>query len=117
MKDRHWVRFPKRQPLHVNKIIIISQFKKRNTLLIIFLEIILLLKKKTKYIFFKYFRYGDCWVRRAIPLAYALTSMSNPQLNTIDILVKSSHDLDQTTAVNAILALGLVGAGTNNARY
>jgi len=55
-------------------------------------------------------------VRRAVPLAIALLSISNPQMNIIDVLNKYSHDLDEEVAHNAIFSMGLVGAGTNNAR-
>lgn len=60
--------------------------------------------------------YGDPVIRRAVPLALALISASNPQLTILDTLSKYSHDSDLDVAVNAILAMGLVGAGTNNAR-
>lgn len=39
------------------------------------------------------------------------------QLAVIDVLNKYSHDLDEEVAHNAIFSMGLVGAGTNNARY
>ncbi|KAK9502033.1 hypothetical protein O3M35_012641 [Rhynocoris fuscipes] len=61
-------------------------------------------------------RYGEPAVRRAVPLAIALSSISNPQLAVIDVLNKYSHDLDEEVAHNAIFSMGLVGAGTNNAR-
>ncbi|KAK0398473.1 hypothetical protein QR680_002605 [Steinernema hermaphroditum] len=61
-------------------------------------------------------RYGEPVIRRAVPLALSLISVSNPQLNILETLSKYSHDSDAETAHNAILALGLVGAGTNNAR-
>eukprot|EP01006_Ploeotia_vitrea_P006563 TRINITY_DN13838_c0_g1_i1.p1 TRINITY_DN13838_c0_g1~~TRINITY_DN13838_c0_g1_i1.p1 ORF type:complete len:889 (-),score=131.33 TRINITY_DN13838_c0_g1_i1:230-2896(-) len=61
-------------------------------------------------------QYGDVVMRRAIPLALALVSMSNPQLIVTDTLGKLSHDADQETSMAACLALGLVGAGTSNAR-
>uniref|UniRef100_A0A915D0K5 26S proteasome non-ATPase regulatory subunit 2 n=1 Tax=Ditylenchus dipsaci TaxID=166011 RepID=A0A915D0K5_9BILA len=61
-------------------------------------------------------RYGEPVIRRAVPLALALISASNPQLNILEILSKYSHDSDADTARNAIFALGVVGAGTNNAR-
>lgn len=60
--------------------------------------------------------FGDPVIRRAVPLALALISASNPQLTILDTLSKYSHDSDLDVAVNAILAMGLVGAGTNNAR-
>ena len=55
-------------------------------------------------------------IRRAVPLALALISASNPELNILDTLSKFSHDSDPTVARNAIFAMGVVGAGTNNAR-
>uniref|UniRef100_A0A915J7H7 26S proteasome non-ATPase regulatory subunit 2 n=1 Tax=Romanomermis culicivorax TaxID=13658 RepID=A0A915J7H7_ROMCU len=61
-------------------------------------------------------RYGDVAVKRAVPLALGLISVSNPQLNIIETLSKFSHDSDPETACASIFALGLVGAGTNNAR-
>lgn len=55
-------------------------------------------------------------MRKTVPLALALCSISNPQLSVIDILNKYSHDVDNEVSCNAIFAMGLVGAGTNNAR-
>lgn len=46
----------------------------------------------------------------------ALSSLSNPEPALLDVLNKYSHDNDVDVAHNAILALGLVGAGSNNAR-
>ena len=60
--------------------------------------------------------YGDPVIRKSIPLALGLISASNPQLNILDTLSKYSHDSDLEVAQNAIFAMGLVGAGTNNAR-
>ena len=51
-----------------------------------------------------------------VPLALGLLSVSNPQLNILDTLSKFSHDADPEVAHNAIFGLGLIGAGTNNAR-
>ncbi|KAK2153920.1 hypothetical protein LSH36_281g04017 [Paralvinella palmiformis] len=61
-------------------------------------------------------RYGEPVIRRAVPLALALISASNPQLKILDTLGKFSHDNDPEVSYNSILALGIVGAGTNNAR-
>ncbi|XP_071957164.1 26S proteasome non-ATPase regulatory subunit 2-like [Antedon mediterranea] len=61
-------------------------------------------------------RYGEPVIRRAVPLALALISVSNPELQILDTLSKFSHDTDQEVAHNAIFAMGIVGAGTNNAR-
>ncbi|XP_044744488.1 26S proteasome non-ATPase regulatory subunit 2 [Coccinella septempunctata] len=61
-------------------------------------------------------RYCEPVIRRAVPLALGLISVSNPKLNILDTLSKFSHDSDAEVAHNAIFAMGLVGAGTNNAR-
>ncbi|XP_015599500.1 26S proteasome non-ATPase regulatory subunit 2 [Cephus cinctus] len=61
-------------------------------------------------------RYCEPVIRRSVPLALGLISVSNPKLNILDTLSKFSHDSDPEVAHNAIFAMGLVGAGTNNAR-
>uniref|UniRef100_A0A1Q3FXM4 26S proteasome non-ATPase regulatory subunit 2 n=1 Tax=Culex tarsalis TaxID=7177 RepID=A0A1Q3FXM4_CULTA len=61
-------------------------------------------------------RYCEPCIRRSVPLALGLISVSNPKLNILDTLSKFSHDSDAEVAHNAIFAMGLVGAGTNNAR-
>merc|ERR1719411_46552 len=61
-------------------------------------------------------RYCEPVIRRAVPLALALVSVSNPQLSILDTLSKFSHDTDPEVAHTAIFGLGLIGAGTNNAR-
>uniref|UniRef100_A0A034VZH7 26S proteasome non-ATPase regulatory subunit 2 n=2 Tax=Endopterygota TaxID=33392 RepID=A0A034VZH7_BACDO len=61
-------------------------------------------------------RYCEPCIRRAVPLALGLISASNPKLNILDTLSKFSHDSDAEVAHNAIFAMGLIGAGTNNAR-
>lgn len=60
--------------------------------------------------------YGESNIRKAVPLAMGLTSPSNPQMKVYDTLSRYSHDNDNDVALNAIFAMGLVGAGTNNAR-
>lgn len=60
--------------------------------------------------------FGDPTIRQSVPLALGLISASKPQINILETLSKYSHDSDLTVAQNAILAMGLVGAGTNNAR-
>ncbi|KAF2755325.1 26S proteasome non-ATPase-like protein regulatory subunit 2, partial [Pseudovirgaria hyperparasitica] len=60
--------------------------------------------------------YGEANIRKAVPLAMGLISPSNPQMKIYDTLSRYSHDNDNDVAVNAIFAMGLVGAGTNNAR-
>eukprot|EP01100_Stratorugosa_tubuloviscum_P001671 TRINITY_DN1378_c0_g1_i1.p1 TRINITY_DN1378_c0_g1~~TRINITY_DN1378_c0_g1_i1.p1 ORF type:complete len:865 (-),score=424.26 TRINITY_DN1378_c0_g1_i1:147-2741(-) len=61
-------------------------------------------------------QYGEAEVRRAVPLAYGLISISNPRVTVMDRLSKLTHDSDMSVARNATFALGLIGAGTNNAR-
>ncbi|KAK5625036.1 hypothetical protein RRF57_000752 [Xylaria bambusicola] len=60
--------------------------------------------------------YGESNIRRAVPLALGLISPSNPQMKVYDTLSRYSHDNDNDVAINAIFAMGLLGAGTNNAR-
>eukprot|EP00096_Caligus_rogercresseyi_P005417 TRINITY_DN2082_c0_g1_i1.p1 TRINITY_DN2082_c0_g1~~TRINITY_DN2082_c0_g1_i1.p1 ORF type:complete len:905 (-),score=365.54 TRINITY_DN2082_c0_g1_i1:248-2962(-) len=61
-------------------------------------------------------RYCEPVIRRTVPLALGLISVSNPQLIILDTLSKFSHDSDSEVAHNSIFAMGLIGAGTNNAR-
>eukprot|EP00730_Choanoeca_flexa_P015053 TRINITY_DN6813_c0_g1_i1.p1 TRINITY_DN6813_c0_g1~~TRINITY_DN6813_c0_g1_i1.p1 ORF type:complete len:889 (+),score=302.50 TRINITY_DN6813_c0_g1_i1:154-2820(+) len=61
-------------------------------------------------------QYGEPVIRRAVPVAMALLCVSNPDLSVLDILSKLSHDADPEVAYNAILAMGVLGAGTNQAR-
>ena len=60
--------------------------------------------------------YGEANIRKAVPLAMGLISPSNPQMKVYDTLSRYSHDNDTDVAINAIFAMGLLGAGTNNAR-
>lgn len=60
--------------------------------------------------------YGEPAVKRTVPIAMGLTSVSNPQIAIMEILSKLSHDSDLEVAQNAIFGLGLIGAGTNNSR-
>lgn len=60
--------------------------------------------------------YGDQAVRRSVPLAMALHHIGTPDYTVVDTLGKLTHDQDAEVSQNAILALGFVGAGTNNSR-
>lgn len=60
--------------------------------------------------------YGEPNIRRAVPLAMGLVSPSNPQMKVYDTLSRYSHDNDNDVAINAIFSMGILGAGTNNAR-
>ncbi|CAO2814489.1 unnamed protein product [Amaranthus hypochondriacus] len=61
-------------------------------------------------------QYGEQNIRRAVPLALGLLCISNPKVNVMDTLSRLSHDSDTEVAMAAIVSLGLIGAGTNNAR-
>jgi 26S proteasome regulatory subunit N1 len=60
--------------------------------------------------------YGDPIIHETVPLALGFVSASNPVLPVLDTLSKYSHDNDLAVTLNAIFAMGLVGAGMNNAR-
>ncbi|KAL3325699.1 hypothetical protein AABB24_036770 [Solanum stoloniferum] len=61
-------------------------------------------------------QYGDQNIRRAVPLALGLLCISNPKVNVMDTLSRLSRDSDIEVAMAAIISLGLISAGTNNAR-
>ncbi|KAK4577644.1 hypothetical protein RGQ29_027952 [Quercus rubra] len=61
-------------------------------------------------------QYGEQNIRRAVPLALGLLCISNPKVNVMDTLSRLSHDTDSEVAMAAVMSLGLIGAGTNNAR-
>ncbi|XP_065875691.1 26S proteasome non-ATPase regulatory subunit 2 homolog A-like [Euphorbia lathyris] len=61
-------------------------------------------------------QYGEQNIRRAVPLALGLLCISNPKVNVMDTLNRLSHDRDAEVVMAAIMSLGLIGAGTNNAR-
>ncbi|WZZ02541.1 hypothetical protein YC2023_088462 [Brassica napus] len=61
-------------------------------------------------------QYGEQNIRRAVPLALGLLCISNPKVTVMDTLSRPSHDTDSEVAMAAIISLGLIGAGTNNAR-
>ncbi|RDY11270.1 26S proteasome non-ATPase regulatory subunit 2-like A, partial [Mucuna pruriens] len=61
-------------------------------------------------------QYEDQNTRRAVPLALGLLCISNPKVDVTHTLSSLSHDSDLEVAMTAIISLGLIGAGTNNAR-
>ncbi|VFQ88011.1 unnamed protein product [Cuscuta campestris] len=61
-------------------------------------------------------QYGEQNIRRAVPLALGILCVSNPKVNVMDTLSRLSHDSDAEVAMAAIVSMGLIGAGTNNAR-
>jgi 26S proteasome regulatory subunit N1 len=60
--------------------------------------------------------YCELPIKRAVPLALAVLNISNPDFAVIDQLSRLSHDPDSEISQNAILAMGVVSAGTNNSR-
>lgn len=60
--------------------------------------------------------YGNEHIRRMVPLAMGIVSVSDPQMKVFDTLTRFSHDADLEVSMNSIFAMGLCGAGTNNAR-
>lgn len=61
-------------------------------------------------------QYGEPTVRRIVPLAISLLSLSYASVSTMDMLTKLTYDQDKEVAQAAIFGLGLIGAGTNNSR-
>lgn len=61
-------------------------------------------------------QYGEITIKRAIPVALALLNISNPKIGVQDLLSKLAYDSDAELSQRAVIALGLIGAGTNNAR-
>merc|ERR1740130_433767 len=57
-------------------------------------------------------QYGDLTVKKAVPLALALLSISNPEMSVTDHLSRLSHDPEPEISQNAILALGIIASGT-----
>jgi 26S proteasome regulatory subunit N1 len=60
--------------------------------------------------------YCELPIKRAVPLSLAVLNISNPDFTIIDQLSRLTHDIDAKISQNAILALGIVSAGTNNSR-
>lgn len=63
-----------------------------------------------------FLQYGEPIIKRTVPLAIGLLRISNPEVQSMDMLVKLSYDSDKAVAKSSVLALGLIGAGTNNSR-
>jgi len=62
-------------------------------------------------------QYGEPSIRRTVPLAMGLLRVSTPSdMNTMDLLNKLAYDSDAEVSMSSILALGLIGAGTNNSK-
>ncbi|UXI17300.1 hypothetical protein NH340_JMT03243 [Sarcoptes scabiei] len=66
--------------------------------------------------FGNFLKQGDSFLKSATFLAIALTNLSNPKLVIIEMLCKYGHFIDEIIAINSILSLGLVCAGTNNTK-
>lgn len=63
-----------------------------------------------------FLQYGEPIIKRTVPLAIGLLRISNPEVMVMDQLTKLSYDSDKKVAMSSCLALGLIGAGTNNSR-
>lgn len=61
-------------------------------------------------------QYGEPIIKRTVPLAIGLIRVSNPDVQTMDLLTKLAYDTDVNVSMSSIFALGLIGAGTNNSR-
>jgi len=61
-------------------------------------------------------QYGEIVIKRSVPLALGFLYLGDPDVSVMDTLSKLSHDGDSEVAQSAIFGLGLIGAGTNNAR-
>jgi len=61
-------------------------------------------------------QYGEPSIRKTVPLAMGLLRVSNPDVNTLDLLNKLAYDSDPEVGMSAVFAMGLVGAGTNNSK-
>ena len=78
-------------------------------------------KEMSHRLFSHLMHYGSPSVRKAVPLAMALLYVSQPTASpaastAVELLGKWSHDQDKAVAVAAVLGLGLLAAGTNNAK-
>jgi 26S proteasome regulatory subunit N1 len=56
-------------------------------------------------------QYGGVQVCRGVPLCLGLLYASAPKPVVVEVLCKLTHDSESQVALNAIFALGLVGAG------
>eukprot|EP00768_Dysnectes_brevis_P002752 gnl/Dysnectes_brevis/2025_a2335_1736.p1 GENE.gnl/Dysnectes_brevis/2025_a2335_1736~~gnl/Dysnectes_brevis/2025_a2335_1736.p1 ORF type:complete len:1034 (-),score=319.11 gnl/Dysnectes_brevis/2025_a2335_1736:152-3253(-) len=61
-------------------------------------------------------QFGSEQAKRAAPLSLAVTSLGVPDVDTVECLSRAAHSQDESQSFNAIMGLGLVGAGTNNSR-
>lgn len=61
-------------------------------------------------------QFGNQSTKTAVPLATALLNLSHPKINVVEILSRMCYDTDIDVSFSAIMGLGLVGFGTNNAR-
>lgn len=73
-------------------------------------------KEMSHRLFSHLMHYGSPAARQAVPLALGLLYASHPVSTVMDLLSKYSHDHDKAVAVNATFAMGLIAAGTNNAK-
>ena len=60
--------------------------------------------------------YSDIALKRVVPIMLAIVGVVNFNIQITDLLYKLAHDEDTEMALRALLALGVIGAGTNNSR-
>lgn len=61
-------------------------------------------------------QYCSLEVKRAAPIMLAIIGIKDSNIQVQDLLYKLAHDEDKEMSFRAILALGIIGAGTNNSR-
>jgi len=61
-------------------------------------------------------QYGSKTVKNTVPLALAIMNLSNPSITIQDMISRMAHMEDPELAFRAIISMGLIGGGTNNAR-
>lgn len=64
----------------------------------------------------KLLKVANLHAQRVVPLMLALSNLSTPRPELVDDLARLALHSDATLSYNAIIALGLVGAGTGNNR-
>lgn len=61
-------------------------------------------------------QYGKTSARVAVPIALALTSVSQPLPELVDTLHRIAHNTDINVVLNSAIAMGILAAGTQNSR-
>jgi 26S proteasome regulatory subunit N1 len=61
-------------------------------------------------------QYCSLEVKRAVPIMLAIIGVKEGSIQVQDLLYKLAHNEDKEMSFRALLALGIIGAGTNNSR-